>query len=71
MSTIIIALLRVYKLLLSPVLPFNHCRYYPTCSDYAIEAVQKFGTIKGCWLAAKRIARCHPYSKRELYDPVP
>lgn len=71
MSTLVIALMRAYKLFFSPILPFNHCRYYPTCSDYAIEAVQKFGTIKGGWLAVKRIGRCHPYSKRELYDPVP
>lgn len=71
MSTLVIALMRAYKYFLSPILPFNHCRFYPTCSDYAIEAVQKFGTIKGGWLAVKRIGRCHPYSKRELYDPVP
>lgn len=71
MTTVILALVRVYKLLISPILPFNHCRYYPTCSDYAIEAVQKYGTIRGMWLAMKRIARCHPYSKHELYDPIP
>ncbi len=66
-----VALIKAYKHLLSPILPFNHCRYYPTCSDYAVEAVQKFGTIKGTWLSIKRIGRCHPYSKHELYDPVP
>ncbi len=71
MSTIVVALVRIYQTFLSPVLPFNHCRYYPTCSDYTIQAVKKFGTLKGGWLAAKRIGRCHPYSKHELFDPVP
>jgi len=71
MSAIVIAVIRMYKFFLSPVLPFNHCRYVPSCSDYAIEAVQKFGALKGGWLATKRIARCHPYSKHQLFDPVP
>ncbi len=71
MSAVVIALVRMYKAFLSPVLPFNHCRYYPTCSDYTIEAVRKFGVFRGGWLAAKRIGRCHPYSKHELVDPVP
>jgi len=71
MKDIFIALIKIYKMLISPALPFNHCRYLPTCSDYAIEAVGKFGTIKGGWLTLKRIARCHPYSKHELFDPIP
>jgi uncharacterized protein len=71
MSTLVIAFVRMYKVFLSPILPFNHCRYYPSCSDYAVEAIQKSGTVKGGWLAVKRIGRCHPYSKREPYDPVP
>jgi putative membrane protein insertion efficiency factor len=71
MAAILVFIVKVYKWALSPILPFNHCRYYPTCSDYAIEALQKFGSVKGGWLTAKRIARCHPYSKHELYDPVP
>ncbi len=71
MSALLIALVRAYKAILSPVLPFNHCRYFPSCSDYTIEAIQKFGAWKGGWLAAKRIGRCHPYSKHELFDPVP
>ncbi|HEY6952509.1 MAG TPA: membrane protein insertion efficiency factor YidD [Bacteroidota bacterium] len=71
MSIVIVGLVRAYKMLISPILPFNHCRYYPTCSDYAIEAVQKHGSLKGVWLAVKRIARCHPYSKHEMYDPIP
>jgi len=68
---IVIALIRIYKLLISPALPFNHCRYYPTCSDYAIQALTEFGLIKGGWLAMKRVARCHPLSSHEAYDPVP
>jgi uncharacterized protein len=66
-----IAFVKVYKLLISPALPFNHCRYYPTCSNYAIEAIGKFGAIRGTWLTMKRVARCHPLSKHELYDPIP
>jgi uncharacterized protein len=71
MAKVFIALVRAYKFLISPTLPFNHCRYYPTCSDYAIEALGKFGTLKGAWLSVRRIARCHPYSKHEIFDPVP
>ena len=71
MATIMIALVKAYKFLISPALPFNHCRYYPTCSNYAIEALGKFGAIRGTWLTMKRVARCHPLSKHELYDPIP
>jgi hypothetical protein len=46
------------------------CRFYPSCSSYSIEAIEKYGAIKGGWLAAKRISRCHPYN-RGGYDPVP
>ena len=71
MTRVLVLLVKIYKQAISPALPFNHCRYYPTCSDYAIEALQKFGVVKGIWLSVKRIARCHPYSKHELYDPIP
>ncbi len=71
MSAILISLVKAYKVVLSPILPFNHCRYYPSCSDYAIEAIRKFGSAKGTWLAVKRIGRCHPYSNHGVYDPVP
>ncbi|OYU95833.1 MAG: membrane protein insertion efficiency factor YidD [Bacteroidetes bacterium B1(2017)] len=64
-----ILLIRVYQLVLSPMLP-NACRYTPTCSAYAIEAIQKHGVIKGIFLGAKRIGRCHPWGGHG-HDPVP
>ncbi len=65
----IVLLLRGYQLLLSPVLPAT-CRYLPTCSDYAAQAVARHGPLRGCWLAARRVARCHPWGDAG-YDPVP
>ena len=47
------------------------CRFYPTCSQYAFEAIEKYGALKGGWLAFRRILRCNPFSKRGPYDPVP
>lgn len=61
--------IRLYKNLISPVLPPS-CRFYPTCSSYALEAVEKHGALKGGLLAAKRISRCHPFNPGG-YDPVP
>ncbi|MCG9125850.1 membrane protein insertion efficiency factor YidD [Laribacter hongkongensis] len=69
MSRIVLALIRFYQLAISPWLP-PRCRYQPTCSQYAIEAVQKHGALKGGWLALRRIGRCHPWG-RSGYDPVP
>ncbi len=66
---LIIGLVKIYKYAISPMLP-NSCRYTPTCSTYAIEAIQKYGPLKGTWLAIKRIARCHPWGGSG-YDPVP
>jgi len=60
---------RFYRLLLSPWVG-NSCRYQPTCSVYALEALEKHGAIRGSWLAARRIARCHPWGGHG-YDPVP
>lgn len=61
--------IRLYQVAISPYLPAN-CRYYPTCSSYSIEALQKHGPIKGSWLSLKRIGRCHPFGGQG-YDPVP
>ncbi|MBQ8839896.1 MAG: membrane protein insertion efficiency factor YidD [Clostridia bacterium] len=61
--------IRVYKKFISPLLPCA-CRFTPTCSEYAIEAIERHGIIRGCILAIWRILRCNPYS-RGGYDPVP
>ena len=62
-------LIRFYKVCISPYLG-NHCRYTPTCSQYAYEAISKYGIFKGGWLALKRLLRCHPWGGSG-YDPVP
>jgi putative membrane protein insertion efficiency factor len=62
-------LIRVYQIALSPLLGPN-CRYYPTCSQYAIEAIESHGSLRGAWLAMKRISRCHPWHEGG-FDPVP
>lgn len=69
MRSIAIFLIRGYQLLLSPWLG-NNCRYQPTCSQYAIEAVQAHGVVRGLWLASRRIGRCHPWGGHG-HDPVP
>jgi len=61
-------MIKVYQLVLSPILP-NACRYTPTCSQYAIEAIQKYGIFLGSWKAIKRILRCNPWGGCG-YDPV-
>ncbi|MDR2037937.1 MAG: membrane protein insertion efficiency factor YidD [Bacteroidales bacterium] len=66
---LMIGLVRFYQSSISPLTPAS-CRYTPTCSQYAIEALQKYGVIKGTWLALKRILRCHPWGGHG-YDPVP
>jgi putative membrane protein insertion efficiency factor len=62
-------LIRVYQWTLSPMLG-AHCRFYPSCSCYAHEAIERHGALAGTWLAAKRLARCHPFAAGG-YDPVP
>jgi putative membrane protein insertion efficiency factor len=62
-------LVKVYQYGISPILP-GSCRYSPSCSAYAIEAIDRFGALKGCWLGLKRILRCHPWGGSG-YDPVP
>ena len=65
MKRFLLALVRFYRKSISPLRP-PCCRFIPTCSQYALEAIEKYGALKGGWLAFKRIMRCHPF-----YDPVP
>ncbi len=67
---LLVTLIRGYQLAVSPLLP-PACRYTPSCSEYASEALQRHGALKGSWLAARRLARCHPLRRRGGYDPVP
>jgi putative membrane protein insertion efficiency factor len=67
--TLALGVLRAYKLIISPIF-IGSCRFLPSCSDYAAQAVERFGVIRGSWLAAKRLARCHPFCAGG-HDPVP
>ena len=69
MRKILIAVIKGYSYLISPLLG-NNCRYYPSCSSYAQEALEKHGALRGSWLAVKRILRCHPFHPGG-FDPVP
>ncbi len=71
MKKIFICIIKIYKKTISPIISFfgSHCKYYPTCSEYAIQAIEKYGVIKGCFLGMKRILRCNPFSKGG-YDPL-
>jgi putative membrane protein insertion efficiency factor len=69
MKRLLIAMVRFYRTAISPYRR-PCCRYYPTCSQYALEALEKYGAIKGGWLAFRRILRCNPFHKGG-YDPVP
>ena len=69
MKTLLLGLLRGYQYALRPMLGAN-CRFYPSCSDYAREAIERHGAFRGAWLAARRLGRCHPYHAGG-YDPVP
>jgi putative membrane protein insertion efficiency factor len=66
---LLVLAVRAYQVVLSPLLP-SACRYQPSCSNYAIEALEKHGALHGTWLAARRIARCHPF-RPGGFDPVP
>ena len=70
MKTVFLTLIRFYQKHISPAFPAL-CRYYPTCSRYAYEAITKYGALKGGWLALKRLLRCHPFYKGDYFDPVP
>lgn len=69
MKRLVIWLLQAYKYAVSPLLGQN-CRFHPSCSDYAREAVERHGVLRGGWLALRRVSRCHPWSPGG-YDPVP
>ncbi len=69
MKQVMIILIRVYQMLISPLLPANTCRFHPTCSNYSIEAFRKYGFWKGWLLTIKRISKCHPWHEGG-YDPV-
>ena len=69
MKYVLIGLLKVYRAVISPLYG-NVCKFHPTCSAYALDAVQMHGAVKGTWLTMKRLVRCHPWSLGG-YDPVP
>lgn len=72
MKTVLLALIRFYRRYISPHTPPS-CRYIPTCSEYAMTAIERYGAIKGGALALRRLSRCHPFHRGEhdFYDPVP
>jgi putative membrane protein insertion efficiency factor len=72
MNKLLVAILRAYQLAISPLLGQN-CRFYPTCSNYAIEAVRVHGAARGSWLAARRVCKCHPWNEGgvDLVPPAP
>ncbi|MEI7905897.1 MAG: membrane protein insertion efficiency factor YidD [Bacteroidota bacterium] len=70
MKHFFVFLIRVYQMVISPFLPANSCRFFPTCSTYTLECIQKHGALKGSLLGVKRICKCHPYHEGG-YDPVP
>lgn len=69
LQRILLSLIRFYQRGISPLLG-SHCRYQPTCSEYALRAIETHGTLKGTWLGLRRISRCHPFGGSG-YDPVP
>ena len=70
MKRLLLALIRFYRTCISPFTP-PACRFTPTCSQYAMEAIEKYGAAKGGWLTLKRLLRCNPFYKGDYYDPVP
>lgn len=68
MRRVLILLILFYRKFVSPLM-LPRCRFYPTCSEYALQALKKYGTFKGSWLALKRISKCHPFSPGG-YDPL-
>ena len=70
MKKLLLSLIRFYQRHISPCTPPS-CRFTPTCSAYAYEAITKYGAMKGGWLALRRLLRCHPFYKGDIFDPVP
>lgn len=70
MKKLMLSLIRFYQRSISPYRP-NCCRFCPTCSSYAYQAITKYGAAKGGWLAFRRLMRCHPFYKGDYFDPVP
>lgn len=70
MKRVLLGLIKIYRKYISPIKGRKACIYVPTCSQYAMEAIEKYGVVKGSYLAFKRILRCHPFHKGG-YDPVP
>ena len=70
MKHLFLALIRFYRTRISPGTPPS-CRFVPTCSAYAYEAIEKYGLLKGGWLTVRRLLRCNPFYRGDLYDPVP
>ncbi|HEX6818157.1 MAG TPA: membrane protein insertion efficiency factor YidD [Ktedonobacterales bacterium] len=70
MKYLALGAIRLYQKALSPLLPPS-CRFEPSCSRYAYTAIERFGLLRGGWMAAKRLARCQPFYHGNLYDPVP
>jgi len=70
MKKLFLILIRFYQRAISPLFP-PRCRFVPTCSQYALEAIEKYGAAKGGWLAFKRLMRCNPFNHSNCYDPVP
>lgn len=69
MKKILMAIIKFYQKAISPLTPPS-CRFYPTCSHYGLEAIEKHGALKGSWLAVRRISKCHPFHEGG-FDPVP
>lgn len=66
---VLLGVIRLYQYLISPLLG-PHCRFHPTCSSYAVEAIERHGAFRGSWLALRRLGRCHPFHPGG-FDPVP
>lgn len=69
MKKILITIVKLYRKYISPV-KRPSCRFIPTCSEYSLEALEKYGALKGSWMTVKRILRCNPFYKGAIYDPV-